>query len=440
LSYLPHTEDEIRTMLDRIGLERCEDLFATVPESLRRRAELKLAPELDERALLRHFAESAASNLSVRGTTSFLGAGAYDHFIPSSVDALASRGEFVTAYTPYQAEISQGTLQAIYEFQTMLCQLLGLDVANASLYDGASATAEAALMSLRVTRRRRIYMSRGVHPHYRKVVETYTRGIGAELELLPLSEDGRTQLPTSLSGEAAAVILQSPNFFGCIEDLAALAEAAHSSGALAISTTAEALALALLRTPGDSGIDVACGEAQSFGVPISFGGPHVGFMAARRELVRNLPGRLIGETLDSDGRRAFVMTLTTREQHIRRERATSNICTNQALCALRVTIYLALMGKRGLRRLAEINLSLSSYARRELSDAGLRIPYAAPTFNEFVVEVPNLSERLQRCAQQGIQPGVSLGDLNPELGDRLLVCTTEMNDREQIDRLVRVLR
>jgi glycine dehydrogenase subunit 1 len=283
-------------------------------------------------------------------------------------------------------------------------------------------------------------MSRGVHPHYRKVVETYTRGIGAELELLPLSEDGRTQLPTSLPGDAASVILQSPNFFGCIEDLAAFAEAAHAAGALAISTTAEALALALLRTPGDSGIDVACGEAQSFGVPISFGGPHVGFMAARRELVRNLPGRLIGETLDSDGRRAFVMTLTTREQHIRRERATSNICTNQALCALRVTIYLALMGKRGLRRLAEINLSLSSYARRELSDAGLRIPYAAPTFNEFVVEVPNLSERLQRCAQQGIQPGVSLGDLNPELGDRLLVCTTEMNDREQIDRLVRVLR
>lgn len=440
MSYLPHTDDEIRTMLDRIGLERCEDLFAMVPESLRRRAELKLAPELDERALLRHFAEHAASNLSVRGTTSFLGGGAYNHFIPSSVDALASRGEFVTAYTPYQAEISQGTLQAIYEFQTMLCQLLGLDVANASLYDGASATAEAALMSLRVTRRRRIYVSRGVHPHYRKVVETYTRGIGAELELLPLSEDGRTQLPTSLADDTAAVILQSPNFFGCIEDLTAFAEAAHAAGALAISTTAEALALALLRTPGDSGIDVACGEAQSFGVPISFGGPHIGFMATRRELVRNLPGRLIGETLDSDGRRAFVMTLTAREQHIRRERATSNICTNQALCALRVTIYLALMGRRGLRRLAEINLSLSSYARRELSEAGLRVPYSAPTFNEFVVEVPNLSKRLQRCAQQGIQPGVSLGDLDPELDDRLLVCTTEMNDREQIDRLVRELR
>jgi glycine dehydrogenase subunit 1 len=279
-----------------------------------------------------------------------------------------------------------------------------------------------------------------VHPHYRKVVETYTRGIGAELELLPLSEDGRTQLPTSLADDTAAVILQSPNFFGCIEDLTAFAEAAHAAGALAISTTAEALALALLRTPGDSGIDVACGEAQSFGVPISFGGPHIGFMATRRELVRNLPGRLIGETLDSDGRRAFVMTLTAREQHIRRERATSNICTNQALCALRVTIYLALMGRRGLRRLAEINLSLSSYARRELSEAGLRVPYSAPTFNEFVVEVPNLSKRLQRCAQQGIQPGVSLGDLDPELDDRLLVCTTEMNDREQIDRLVRELR
>ncbi len=425
-------------MLDRIGLDRGEELFAAVPETLRRRAGLKLAPELDEPALLKHFAAQAARNLSVRTTASFLGAGVYHHFIPSAVGALASRGEFMTAYTPYQAEISQGTLQAIYEFQTMLCQLLALEVANASLYDGASATAEAALMALRVTRRQRIYIARGVHPHYRKVVETYTRGLGAQLEQLPLGEDGRTQLPSSLPDGSAAVILQSPNFYGCIEDLAAAAETAHAAGALAISTTTEGLALALLEAPGKLGIDVACGEAQSFGVPISFGGPHVGFIAARARLVRNLPGRLIGETVDSDGQRAFVMTLTTREQHIRRERATSNICTNQALMALRVTIFLALLGRRGLRRLAEINHSLACYAKCELTDAGLRLPYAAPAFNEFVVEVPDLAERLQRCHEQGIQPGVALGELD-DAPDHLLVCTTEMNDREQIDRLVREL-
>ncbi len=438
MSYLPHTDDEVRTMLDRIGLERSEDLFAAVPENLRRRAGLKLAPELDEPALLKYFAAQAARNVSVRTNASFLGAGVYHHFIPSSVGALASRGEFMTAYTPYQAEISQGTLQAIYEFQTMLCQLLALDVANASLYDGASATAEAALMAMRVTRRQVIYIAQGVHPHYRKVVETYTRGLGAELELLPLGEDGRTQLPNSLPDESAAVILQSPNFYGCIEDLAAAAEKAHTAGALAISTTTEALALALLEAPGTLGVDIACGEAQSFGVPISFGGPHVGFMAARARLVRNLPGRLIGETVDSDGQRAFVMTLTTREQHIRRERATSNICTNQALMALRVTIFLALMGRRGLRRLAEMNHALACYAKRELTLAGLRLPYAAAAFNEFVVEVPQLAERLRRCQEQGIQPGVALDELG-DATDRLLVCTTEMNDREEIDRLVREL-
>ncbi len=426
-------------MLARIGLERTDDLFAQVPESLRRRAELKLGDALDERALLEHFSAQAARNLSVRGTASFLGGGAYHHFIPSTVDSLASRGEFVTAYTPYQAEISQGTLQAIYEFQTMLCQLVGLDVANASLYDGASAAAEAALMSLRTTRRQRIYLSRGVHPHYRKVIETYTRELGAELEPLAIGDDGRTRLPASLGEDAASVILQSPNFYGCVENLAAAASLAHGAGALAISTTAEALALALLEAPGALGVDVACGEAQSFGVPISFGGPHVGFLAARRELVRNLPGRLIGETLDSEGQRAFVMTLTTREQHIRRERATSNICTNQALCALRVTIYLALMGRRGLRRLAEINHSLASYAKRELENAGLSLPYAAPTFNEFVVEVADLPDRLQSCAQKQIQAGVPLGELEGERADRLLVCATEMNSREQIDRLVREL-
>ncbi len=439
MSYLPHTDAEIRQMLERIGVDEIADLFQNVPATLRRNAELKLAPALDERALLDHFARHAEENLSARRTASFLGAGAYHHFIPSVVDALASRGEFATAYTPYQAEISQGTLQAMFEFQTLICQLTGLEIANASLYDGASAAAEAALMAMRVTRRGRLLISGGLHPHYRRVVETYTRGLGAELETLPLDASGRTQLPSGLPEDTAAVVVQTPNFSGCVEDPRELFATAQAAGALSISVTTEALSLALLRSPGGLGADVACGEAQSFGVPLSFGGPYLGFMATRRKLVRQLPGRLIGETVDAEGRRAFVMTLTTREQHIRRERATSNICTNQGLCALRASIYLALLGRRGLRRLAEINLALASHTRSRLEESGLEIVYAAPVFNEFAVRVPDLETRLERCRERGLQPGVSLGSLDPERADQLLICATEMNNRDQIESLAREL-
>ena len=438
MSYVPHTPDEIQTMLDRIGVSSLEDLFETVPHSLRRNAELKLPSPLAERSLLAHLETRAAANLSAGRTPSFLGAGAYHHFIPAAVGALASRGEFMTAYTPYQAEISQGTLQAIFEFQTLICQLTGLEVANASLYDGASATAEAVLMALRLTRRRRIYLSAALHPHYAQVVRTYTRGIGAEIEILPLAGDGRTQ-PAELASDTAAVVLQYPNFLGCVEDLSWAAEAAHAVGGFCISATAEPLALALLRPPGELGVDVACGEAQSFGVPLSFGGPYVGFLATRQSYVRQLPGRVVGQTVDSLGQRAFVMTLTTREQHIRRERATSNICTNQGLCMLRATIYLALLGRLGLRRLAEINLSLANYARSKLQQAGLRLPYSAPSFNEFVVRVPDLSTRHGALVEQGMLPGLPLGEMDPARSDELLVCTTEMNTREEIDRLAREL-
>ena len=426
-------------MLARIGANTPESLVESVPASLRNRAELKLAPALDERALLRHFAAFAAENGTALTGPSFLGAGAYHHFIPAAVDALASRGEFMTAYTPYQAEISQGTLQMIFEFQTLLCQLTGLEVANASLYDGASAVAEAALMAARVTRRTRICVSAGLHPHWREVLRTYTEGVGLLLETLPLDASGRTDT-SRVSADAAAVIVQSPNFHGSIEPLGRAAEAAHAVGALAIAATAEALSLALLRSPGEVGCDIACGDAQSFGLPLSFGGPYVGFLAAREKFVRQLPGRLIGESVDSAGQRAFVMTLTTREQHIRREKATSNICTNQGLCALRVTIWLALLGRVGIRRLAEINLALSAYARRACARAGLALPFSAPVFNEFVVAVPGLAGKLERLAAQGIQAGVPLARYEPEgEGDRLLVCTTEMNTRAEIDALVRGL-
>jgi glycine dehydrogenase subunit 1 len=439
VSYAPHTPEEIAAMLARVGAPSVAALVDAVPASLKSRAELKLAPALDERALLRHFAAHAAENASVSAGPSFLGAGAYHHFIPAAVDALASRGEFMTAYTPYQAEISQGTLQMIFEFQTLICQLTGLEVANASLYDGASAVAEAALMAARVTRRSRVFVSAGLHPHWRAVLRTYTAGIGLALEEVPLDAGGRTRIG-DLPDDAAALIVQSPNFLGCIEELDRAAEAAHASGALAIAATSEALSLALLRSPGELGCDVACGEAQSFGLPVSFGGPYAGFLATREKHVRQLPGRLIGESVDASGQRAFVMTLTTREQHIRREKATSNICTNQGLCALRVTIWLALLGRQGLRRLAEINLSQAVYARRAFERAGLSLPYAAPIFNEQVVRVPGLAAKLARLRAAGVQAGVPLARLGAGASaDDLLVCTTEMNARAEIDALAQEL-
>ncbi len=438
MSYIPHTPEEIRFMLERIGATSIEELFESVPAELRRRAGLKLSAPLGERGLLEYARAQAAQNRGTTENSSFLGAGAYQHQIPALVDVLASRSEFATTYTPYQAEISQGTLQWIFEFQTLICQLTGLEVANASLYDGASSLAEAVLMALRITRRERVLVSAGVHPHYRHVLETYLAGNHPGIELVALAGDGRTALPR-VEEDVAAVVVQQPNFFGCVEELEPLADAAHAAGALAISVTAEPLALALLKPPGANGFDIACGEAQSFGVPLSFGGPYVGFLATRDRHVRQLPGRLVGETVDASGNRGFVMTLTTREQHIRREKATSNICTNQGLCALRVTIYLALLGRRGLRQLAEINLALGGYAQTALERAGLQPVFSAPTFNEFTVRVPNLEERFDRMVGAGVLPGVRLDRFDPERRDQLLVCVTEQNSRAEIDALAKAL-
>ena len=438
MSYVAHTPDDLAHMLQRVGAKSLDELFAAIPESLYGNAELKLERRLGERALLELLGELAERNRSCERNASFLGGGAYHHFVPAAVSALAGRGEFLTAYTPYQAEVSQGTLQAIFEFQTMMCQLTGLEVANASLYDGASATAEAALVALRATRRRRLLVSAGLHPHYLAVLRTYTSDVDVQIEELPLGTDGRTA-PCKEPADAAALLLQQPNFFGCIERLEPFAESAHRAGALLVTATPEPLSLALLRPPGAAGADLACGEAQSFGVPLSFGGPYVGFLGARQSFVRQLPGRLVGETLDSEGARAFVMTLTTREQHIRRERATSNICTNQGLCALRVTIYLSLLGKQGLRKLAQINLSLAEYAKSKLAEVGVRTVYTAPTFNEFTVQVPGLAQRLAALGDARILPGVPLEPFDAQRRDQLLVCATEMTSREQIDRLAEVL-
>jgi glycine dehydrogenase subunit 1 len=439
MRFIPHTDDDVRGMLAAIGAPSVASLFDCVPEKLRLGRALALPAAGSEQEVLAELAGLAEQNAHAASHAWFLGAGTYAHFVPSAVDALASRGEFYTAYTPYQAEISQGTLQTIFEWQTMMAALTGLEVSNASMYDGASATAEAALMALRITRRRKVAVSAALHPHYRGVLATYLGGLDAEIVEIPRGADGRTA-GAALDRETACVILQQPNFLGSVEDLAAAAAAAHASGALLVSVTTEALSLALLRAPGDCGADIACGEAQSFGVPMSFGGPHVGFLCTRTANVRQLPGRLVGQTEDARGKRGFVLTLSTREQHIRRERATSNICTNQGLCLLMATIYLSLYGRRGLRALAEHNLAKAQYAKAQLAAAGAPPLFAAPTFNEFAVAAPGgASAALARARERGIVAGLDLAPYAPDLGPALLVCATELAQRAQIDALAEVV-
>jgi glycine dehydrogenase subunit 1 len=439
LRYLPHTDADVREMLAVIGAPDVAALFDSIPARFRLARPLDLPPSASEYEVLDELGALAARNENAATRAWFLGAGVHHHYVPSAVDALISRAEFYTSYTPYQPEISQGTLQAIFEWQTMLCGLTGQEVSNASLYDGASATAEAVLMALRIAKRRKLAVSGALHPHYRGVLETYLAALDFELVTLPRGADGRTRAD-AVDGETACVLVQQPNFFGCIEDLRALASAAHASGALLVTAVAEAISLALLAAPGACGADIVCGEAQSFGVPMAFGGPHLGFLTSRASHVRQMPGRLVGETLDADGQRGYVLTLSTREQHIRRERATSNICTNQGLCLMMATIFLALHGKTGLRALAERNLSKAEYAKARLRSAGLALPFSAPTFNEFVVQLREPADGvIARARAQGIVAGLDLAKHAPELGDALLVCVTETASRAQIDELAAVL-
>ena len=442
LRYIPHTRDDVRRMLEVIGSPRVEDLFTAIPEELRLGRRLALPEAASEQEVVAELERLAAANANSGSHDCFLGGGTYAHFIPSAVDALVSRAEFYSSYTPYQPEISQGTLQAIFEWQTMMCGLTALDVSNASMYDGASATAEAALMAMRITRRGKVAVSASLHPHYRQVLDTHLAGLRAEIVTIPRGEDGRSEpVADFVDGDTAAVILQQPNFLGVVEELSGAADAAHAEGALLIAAMTEALSLALLRPPGDAGADIACGEAQSFGVPMAFGGPHLGFLATRTKFVRQLPGRLAGETVDTRGKRGFVLTLSTREQHIRRERATSNICTNEGLCLLMATIYLALLGRVGLRKLAEMNLAKAEYAKSRIRETpGLELAFSAPTFNEFAVRlgIP-AGEALARAQGAGIIGGLDLGPHAPELGSALLICTTELNRKESIDRLIGIL-
>ncbi len=441
MRYLPNSPADRQAMLRATGHTHIDELFAQIPVDLRFKGELNLPGPLSESEILEFFQQAAAE--SSREYVSLLGAGAYSHYRPVVVDALLSRGEFFTAYTPYQAEISQGTLQAMFEFQTMMTQLTGQEVSNASLYDGSTATTEAALMALRVTRRRRVVLARTLHREYRQILQTYVRNQDVELVEVPYAASGQidtAQLESTVDAQTAAVVIQSPNFFGALERIPEIASIAHRQGALLIVVVTEPLSLAIVKPPSEA--DIVCGEAQSFGVPVAFGGPYVGFLTTREKFLRQMPGRLVGQTVDTEGRRGFVLTLATREQHIRREKATSNICTNQSLCALAATIYLSLLGRTGLRLLAEQNLAKAHYAAGRLREIpGVATPFTGPCFNEFVVKVPGDAEcLLVDLRGEKIIGGLHLREFYPELANHLLLCFTELVSRAAIDRLVEVCR
>jgi glycine dehydrogenase subunit 1 len=441
MRYIPCSESDRKALLGSMGLTSLDQLFAGIPENLRLQRLLNIPAALSEPELLAYFQKAAAEN--AEDYTSFLGAGVYRHFIPVVVDSLISRSEFYTAYTPYQAEVSQGTLQAIFEFQTYITQLTGQEVANASLYDGSTAVTEAILMAHRITKRRKFLVAKTLHPEYRAVMATYSRNLGIEIQIIDYLQTGRidlARLEKSMDDTVAAVVVQTPNFFGTIEDTAAVSSFAAKHGALSIVNVCEALSMGILRAPADA--DIVTGEAQSLGVPMSFGGPHVGFLATHEKFVRQMPGRLVGMGVDQEGRRAFVLTLATREQHIRRERATSNICTNQSLCALMATIYLATLGSRGLRDACEQNIRKTDYAVAQIqSRTAHKVLFPSPRFNEFVVQLQNGgSAVVERLLKKNIVPGFHLAQAYPELGDALLICVTETTTREQIDALVEGLK
>ncbi len=439
--YQPLGQDERREMLDAIGVNDLDELFVSIPEDLRFPDDLPVEPALSEPELIRHLGDLAAANGPAAGMLSFLGAGCYPHFVPTHIDALIQRQEFMTSYTPYQAEISQGTLQAIFEFQTLVSLLTEMDVCNASMYDGASAVAEAILMARRLMRRGgRVLWSEGLHPAYREVAETYARYLDLTFEVMPVEPSGRTRLP-EIADDVVAVILQQPNFFGVIEDLRVAGRALESQPAKFIVATAEPVAWALTIPAGEVGADIVAGELQSFGNGQNYGGPLVGFIASRQEYVRNLPGRLAGQTVDANGRRGFALTLATREQHIRRAKATSNICTNTALCALATCIHLSTLGRHGIRELALHNLAKADYARSKLAAIDrVETAFEGPTFNEFVVRLPlSATAAVEACAAEGVVPGVPLGRFDERRQNELLVCATEVHTRADIDRLAEVV-
>ena len=443
MTFSPHTPEDRRAMLEAIGVEQVADLFAPIPERYRF-PELHLPPRLSEPEAAAELAELAGRNLHADQAPIFLGAGIYHHYVPAVVQQILWRGEFYTAYTPYQPEVAQGTLQAIYEFQSLVCLLTGMEVANASLYDGATAFAEGCLHAVSLPRNRvKLLVAGTVHPHYRSVLRTYTRGLPVQVVDVPAPPTLRMTpevLAEYVDEQTACIAVQYPNVFGRIEDIAAIAELAHRHGAR-LHVSVYPIALGLLKPPGELGADIVTGEGQSLGIPMSFGGPALGLFATRRELVRQVPGRLIGMTQDSEGKRGFVMVLQTREQHIRREKATSNICTNQGLMALAATVYLSALGAHGLRQVATLCYQKAHYlADRIAALDGWELVGEGPFFNEFAVRPPLPPEEVNaRLLDHGIIGGCALGQLDERYRDLWLLCATELTTRAQIDRLVEVL-
>lgn len=440
MDYTQITDQQRQAMLKTVGASSMRDLLKQVPEKLQLQRPLDLPPGMDELTLQQHLADLASHN---RGSSKicFAGAGAYDHFIPSVVDALAGKGEFVTAYTPYQAEASQGSLQAFFEFQTMICQISGMDIANASMYEGATALAEAILMAANASGRREVLVSRGINPDYRRVIDTYFSGLPinpAELKL----EDGVTDLAdlkARLSPDTAAVVVQSPNYLGILEPVQQIADAVRENGAAVIQSF-NPISVGIIKRPGDQGASIAVAEGQPLGIPLSFGGPYLGIFAAREQFMRRMPGRLVGQTVDIDGNRAFCLTLQTREQHIRREKATSNVCTNQGLMALRASVYLAAMGPEGLRDVAQLCHDKAAYFAAEAQKRGhsLRFP-GRSFFNEVLIQTKSIEDVKRRAADAGIIPGIDVGQSYPELANCLLSAFTEKRSKQQIDQLLECL-
>jgi glycine dehydrogenase subunit 1 len=439
MRYLPKSPADRQQMLREIGCKSIDDLFAPIPAEYRLNRDLKTPRQMAESEVIDYFQQGAQANAA--GYSVFLGAGAYHHYRPVVIDSLISRGEFFTAYTPYQAEIAQGTLQAIFEFQTMICELTGMEVANASMYDGSTGAAEALLMACRATGRKSAVVARSVHPEYREVIRTYTQHQGLPITECGFLENGRVdmaELEKQINDDTACVLIQSPNFFGTIEDVAAIADLAHKKGALLAVSIAEALSLGIVKPPVEA--DIVSMESQSFGVPLGFGGPYAGVLATKEKFVRQMPGRLVGEARDKDGKRGFVLTLSTREQHIRREKATSNICTNQALIATMATIYMTIYGREGLKELAVQNLAKATYATGEFAKKGNILFPGAPRFNEFVVQTKDDPYKINdRLLGQRIIGGFPLNRFYPELGNAALWCCTELNTKEQIDQAVQAV-
>lgn len=442
MDFTPHTEAEIAEMLRVIGVSSVDDLFSVIPSEFKVQGCMKLPESMSEADVLAYMKDLAAQNRTADQVPTFLGAGAYNHYVPAAIHHLVGRGEFLTGYTPYQPELSQGTLQAQFEYQSVVTQVLGMDVSNASMYEGATALAEACLMAQKYARRNLVAVSSLVHPQYVDVLKTYLDP--ADIVMIPAGPDGATDLAAAgalMNDHVSSIVVQTPNFLGVVEDFREFADLAHAGGALAIASFTEALAFGLVDAPGNCGADICAGEGQSLGLPLAFGGPYIGMFAVKEDFVKGMPGRLIGRTKDHEGRDCYVLTLAAREQHIRRERASSNICSNEALCGLSVAIYMSLLGKNGYPKLALLNHVRAEKLKKMLKDNGFALPFGGPTFNEFVVRIGgDAADRVSAMAAGGVVPGLALGTFRADLADCILVTVTEKTSDADMEALLRALK